>query len=124
MIMLDTHVALGLYEGHTRGLGAEARRAIDRDVVTISPIVLLEIEILHEIHRIREGAKVVAAALAADLDIRVAGERFSDVATESLSWAFTRDPFDRLIVAHAALAKAGLITQDTLIRYRYPKAIS
>ena len=121
--MLDTHVAVGLYEGHTRGLGAEARRAIDRDVVTISPVVLLEIEILHEIRRIRESAKVIAAALAKDLDIHVAGDRFSDVASESLSWGFTRDPFDRLIVAHAALAKAALITQDTLIRFRYPKAI-
>ena len=121
--MLDTHVAVGLYEGHTRGLGVEARRAIDRDVVTISPVVLLEIEILHEIRRIRESAKVIAAALAKDLDIHVAGDRFSDVASESLSWGFTRDPFDRLIVAHAALTKAALITQDTLIRFRYPKAI-
>ena len=121
--MLDTHVAVGLYEGHTRGLGAQARRAIDRDVVTISPAVLLEIEILHEIRRIREGANVIATRLAEDLDIRVASERFSDVATESLAWSFTRDPFDRLIVAHAALAKAALITQDTLIRFRYPKAL-
>ena len=121
--MLDTHVAVGLYEGHTRGLGAQARRAIDRDVVTISPAVLLEIEILHEIRRIREGANVIATRLAEDLDIRVASERFSDVATESLAWSFTRDPFDRLIVAHAALAKVALITQDTLIRFRYPKAL-
>ena len=123
MIMLDTHVAVGLYEGHTRGLGAAARRAIDRDVVTISPAVLLEIELLHEIRRLREGAKVIAAGLAETLDIRVAGERFSEVAAESLAWGFTRDPFDRLIVAHAAFAKAALITQDTLIRFRYPKAI-
>ncbi|MET0231978.1 MAG: PIN domain-containing protein [Rhodanobacteraceae bacterium] len=121
--MLDTHVAVGLYEGHTRGLGAQARRAIDRDVVTISPAVLLEIEILHEIRRIREGANVIATRLAEDLDIRVASERFSDVATESLAWSFTRDPFDRLIVAHAALVKVALITQDTLIRFRYPKAL-
>jgi PIN domain nuclease of toxin-antitoxin system len=122
--MLDTHVAISLYEGHTRGLGAEARRAIDRGDVAISPIVLLEIEILHEIRRLRQGAQAIAAGLAESLDIRVAAERFSDIAMEALSWAFTRDPFDRLIVAHAAFAKATLITQDTLIRFRYPKAIS
>jgi PIN domain nuclease of toxin-antitoxin system len=121
--MLDTHVAVGLYEGHTRGLGTEARRAIDRDVVTISPAVLLEIEVLHEIRRIREGAKVIATRLAEDLDIRVSGERFSEIAAEALAWGFTRDPFDRLIVAHAALAKAALVTQDTMIRFSYPKAI-
>jgi PIN domain nuclease of toxin-antitoxin system len=56
MIMLDTHIAVGLYEGHTRGLGAEARRAIDRGSVTISPAVLLEIELLHEILRLRDSA--------------------------------------------------------------------
>jgi PIN domain nuclease of toxin-antitoxin system len=121
--MLDTHIAVGLYEGHTRGLGPEARRAIDRGEVTISPAVLLEIELLHEIRRLREGARAVASGLAENLDIRVAGERFSEVAAESLAWGFTRDPFDRLIVAHASLAKAALITQDTMIRFRYPKAI-
>src|SRR5690349_6891384 len=121
--MLDTHIAVALYEGRMGGLGAAARRAIDRDVVTISPAVLLEIEILHEIRRIREGAKIIAASLAEDLDIRVASDRFSEVAAESLAWGFTRDPFDRLIVAHASFAKAALITQDTLIRFRYPKAI-
>jgi PIN domain nuclease of toxin-antitoxin system len=124
VIMLDTHIAVGLYAGHTRGLGAEARRAIDRGDVAISPIVLLEIEVLYEIRRINEGARVVAAALADSLDIRVASERFSDIATEALSWMFTRDPFDRLIVAHASLAKAPLVTQDTMIRFRYPKALA
>jgi PIN domain nuclease of toxin-antitoxin system len=119
VIMLDTHIAVALYEGRTGGLGLPARRAIDRDVVTISPAVLLEIELLHEIRRIRVGAKVVADGLEADLSIRVAADRFADVAVEALALGFTRDPFDRLIVAHAALAKAALITQDALLRYSY-----
>ena len=124
MIMLDTHVAVALYEGRTGGLGLAARRAIDKNTVTISPAVLLEIELLFEIRRLREGAKVIAARLAEDLDIRVAAERFADVATEALALAFTRDPFDRLIVAHASLANAGLVTQDATLRYRYPKSLS
>ncbi|HEY6895020.1 MAG TPA: PIN domain-containing protein [Rhodanobacteraceae bacterium] len=123
MIMLDTHVAVALYGGRAVGLSPAARRAIDRDIVTISPAVLLELELLFEIGRLREGARVIAARLAEDLDIRVAGERFADVATEALALGFTRDPFDRLIVAHASLAKAGLVTQDATLRYRYPKAI-
>ena len=123
MVMLDTHVAIALYEGRTGGLGLPAKRAIDRDIVTISPAVLLEIELLHEIGRLREGAITISECLAEDLSIRVATERFADVAAEALSLGFTRDPFDRLIVAHAALAKAALITQDALLRYRYPKAM-
>src|SRR3982751_115404 len=124
VIMLDTHVAVALFEGRTGGLGLPARRAIDKDVVTISPAVLLEIELLFEIRRLREGAKVIAARLAEDLDIRVAGERFADVATEALALGFSRDPVDRLIVAHASLAKAALVTQDAMLRYRYPKSLS
>jgi PIN domain nuclease of toxin-antitoxin system len=121
--MLDTHVAVALYGGRTGGLGPAARRAIDREVVTISPAVLLEIELLFEIRRLREGAKVVATRLAEDLDIRVAGERFADVATEALAFGFTRDPFDRLIVAHASLMKATLITEDAMLRHRYAKSM-
>jgi PIN domain nuclease of toxin-antitoxin system len=123
MIMLDTHVAIALYEGRTIGLGAAAKRAIDRETVTISPAVLLEIELLHEIGRLRVGATPVSLRLGEDLSIRVATERFADVAIEALGLGFTRDPFDRLIVAHASLAKAALVTQDALLRYRYPKAI-
>lgn len=122
--MLDTHVAVALYEGRTGGLGLPARRAIDRDVVTISPAVLLEIELLHEIRRLRVGAKVIADGLAEGLSIRVASDRFADVATEALALGFTRDPFDRLIVAHAALTKAALITQDALLRYSYRHSMS
>jgi PIN domain nuclease of toxin-antitoxin system len=121
--MLDTHVAIALYEGRTAGLGMAAKRAIDRETVTISPAVLLEIELLHEIGRLRVGATPVWTRLSDDLSIRVATERFADVAIEALGLGFTRDPFDRLIVAHAALAKAALVTQDTQIRYHYPKAI-
>jgi PIN domain nuclease of toxin-antitoxin system len=124
MIMLDTHVAVALYEGRTTGLSSAAKRAIDRETITISPIVLLEIELLHEIRRLREGAKAIASRLALDLDIRVAGERFAEIAAEALSFAFTRDPFDRLIVAHASLAKAGLVTQDSAIRFGYAKSMS
>lgn len=123
MIMLDTHVAVALYEGRTGGLGAAAKRAIDREVVAISPAVLLEIELLHEIGRLRVGAMPVSVRLSEDLSIRVAGERFADVAVEALGIGFTRDPFDRLIVAHASLMKAGLVTQDATLRYRYPKAM-
>ncbi|MGH8172982.1 MAG: type II toxin-antitoxin system VapC family toxin [Rhodanobacteraceae bacterium] len=122
--MLDTHIAVALYEGRTAGLGMAARRAIDRETVTISPAVLLEIELLHEIGRLRVGATPISIRLDADLSIRVATERFSDVAIQALALGFTRDPFDRLIVAHAALTQSALITQDSLIRYRYPKAMS
>src|SRR4029079_681432 len=88
VIMLDTHIAIALYEGRTSGLGIAARRAIDRETVTISPAVLLEIELLHEIGRLRVGATPVSMRLGEDLSIRAATERFADVAIEALSLGF------------------------------------
>jgi PIN domain nuclease of toxin-antitoxin system len=38
-----------------------------------------------------------------------------------LSW--TRDPFDRLIVAQAAVRDAPLLTKDRAIRRRYRAAV-
>lgn len=124
MTMLDTHVAAALYEGRSGGLGAAARRALDRGRVAVSPAVVLELELLHEIGRLRNGGAHVADYLARELDIQVAGDRFADVAREALALAFTRDPFDRLIVAHAALLKAPLVSLDDTIRRNYARTLS
>ncbi|MGH8183950.1 MAG: type II toxin-antitoxin system VapC family toxin [Rhodanobacteraceae bacterium] len=124
MIMLDTHIAAALYDGRTAGLSARTLRAIDREPVWMSPAVLLELELLNEIGRLRVGGAAIARELDTRLAIRVAGERFADVATEALALAFTRDPFDRLVVAHAALLKAPLVTQDTLLGQHYPNVLN
>lgn len=123
MIMLDTHVAVALAEGRSGGLEPATRRVIDRGIVTISPAVLLEVKVLHEIGRLRQNATQIAVHLSKRLDIGVADERFSDITREALDLGFTRDPFDRLIVAHAALLKAPLVTHDTLLQRHYPNAI-
>lgn len=123
VIMLDTHIAAALYDGRTAGLSAGTLRMIDHRPVSVSPAVLLELELLHEIGRLRVGAATIARELDRTLAIRLAGDRFCDVATEALAFAFTRDPFDRLIVAHAALLKAQLVTHDTLLQRHYPAAL-
>jgi PIN domain nuclease of toxin-antitoxin system len=117
--MLDTHVAVALYEGRMGGLGPTARRAIDREAASISPAVVLEIELLHEIGRLRVGGAAIARHLGERLAIGVAGERFADIAAQALAFGFMRDPFDRLILAHAALLKAPLVTRDETLRYHY-----
>lgn len=123
MIMLDTHIAAALYDGRTAGLSSAALRAIDRESALLSPAVLLELELLHEIGRLRVGGAAVARELETHLSIRVAGERFADVAGEALAFAFTRDPFDRLIVAHASLLKARLVTHDAMLQRHYAGAL-
>jgi len=122
-VMLDTHIAVALYQGKTGGLSRAALRAVDQEPLSYSPAVLLELELLHEIGRLRLGATAIARHLAENLDIHCAAERFVEVAKAALPLAFTRDPFDRLIVAHAGLIGADLITLDDTIRVHYAKVL-
>ena len=122
--MLDTHIAVALYEGKIAGLSARAKRMLDADEIMLSPAVVLELELLHEIQRLRINAKQLLATLAQDFGVMIASEKFSAVALHSLSMSFTRDPFDRLITAHASLIKAPLITLDSRILKNYLAALS
>lgn len=121
--MLDTHIVVALYEGRTAGLGRRALAAIDREELCFSPAVLLELELLHEIGRIRHGGAHIAHYLGNELDIECASERFLDVVARALPLSFTRDPFDRLIVAHAELLAAPLVTLDERMREHYPRVL-
>ncbi len=47
----------------------------------------------------------------------------AQVVTEALSQTWTRDPFDRLIVATAAARAAPLVTKDETIRAHYRHAV-
>jgi PIN domain nuclease of toxin-antitoxin system len=123
MIMLDTHIAIALYEGRVTGLSDKAKRAIDTQPISLSPMVLLEIEMLFEIRRIRYGADHVANYLTKQLDVSIAPQKFSEISQHALALSFTRDPFDRLITAHAALFKAPLITFDKVIKANYLSAM-
>lgn len=121
--MLDTHIAVALYQGKTAGLSRKALAMIDSEPLLLSPAVVLELELLYEIGRIRHGATVVTDYLAEHLDIPCANERFSEVVRHALPLGFTRDPFDRLIVAHAALLRRPLITLDGVLRSYYALAL-
>ncbi len=111
---LDTHVVLWMAAGDTRRLKPVADR-LRRSTLLVSPIVLVELELLHEIGRIRAPVSDVWEVLLehgvaeAIGDIRAVGQQ-----ARLLGW--TRDPFDRLIVAHALAAGAILITADETLR--------
>ena len=121
MVFLDTHVAVWLYAEAGR-IPQAVQRTLDNSELYVSPMVRLELSFLSEIGRIRVPASAVLGALAADLGLRIeeAGwVRAAEVA-DHLSW--TRDPFDRLIVAHAICYGAELCTRDAKIREDYRQA--
>lgn len=85
--------------------------------------MLLELELLQEIGRIRHGGAHIAHHLGNELDIECASERFLDIVARALPLSFTRDPFDRLIVAHAEWLDAPLVTLDKRLREHYPRVL-
>ncbi len=87
-------------------------------------MVLVELEYLYEIQRSKVPAVQVTAKLQAELGIEVCDYPFSKVAYAAIGESWTRDAFDRIIVAHAkANGMAPLITADEHIQAHYPQAI-
>lgn len=107
MILLDTNAVIWLEQGHPR-----ARPLIkDRRRLYVSPATLLELQFLQETGRVRIDAPSVSAIGQDDrwlLDDPPAASWFLRAA--DLVW--TRDPFDRLIAAHAMLRRWRLATGD------------
>jgi len=123
VIHLDTHVVVWLYAGDLRRFSPAARRRLDREELRISPMVALEVQYLHEVGRISENANAVLSDLGRKLGLAQAEGDFSAVAAAAMDLGWTRDPFDRLIVAHAALSGAALLSKDRTIRRKYRHAV-
>ncbi len=62
-LMLDTHIVVALFEGKTAGLSAKTLRLFDQLPTTISPAVVLELEMLFEIKRIKRRADGIVSYL-------------------------------------------------------------
>ena len=96
--------------------------SINANSLRVSPIVALEIQYLYETGRIT----VPADSIMEDLDLRIGLKldrlSFSRVVRQSLSETWTRDPFDRLIVAQARIRQVELLTKDRIMRKHYKKA--
>jgi PIN domain nuclease of toxin-antitoxin system len=121
---LDTHVAAALAQGEQRKLPRAARQIIQKRSLRISPMALLELGYLYEIHRTVVPAVQVAAKLQAELGVEVCDFPFSKIAYAALGESWTRDAFDRTIVAHArANGTAPLITSDRKIQANYAEAV-
>jgi PIN domain nuclease of toxin-antitoxin system len=119
----DTHTVLWLYAGEIDRLGTRAMEAIETFELMVSPIVRLEMQFLLEIERINEKPERIFKSLAKDFGIRVCGDPFETVveSAEKINW--TRDPFDRIIVAQAVVAQALLITKDNEMRKNYKHCV-
>lgn len=120
---LDTHITLWLYSGQIERISKRAANLINRERIGVSPVVLLELQYLREIGRVTATPRTIIADLKRRLGLVVEDRSMETIVERALDLSWTRDVFDRLIVAHAALDAAELITTDRLIRRHYPKAV-
>ncbi|MBI4191292.1 MAG: PIN domain-containing protein [Betaproteobacteria bacterium] len=122
-VYLDTHIAVWLYCGQTERLSKRAASLINREQVGVSPIVLLELQYLREIGRVTALPKAIIMDLRRRLGLAVEDRSMETVTERALELTWSRDVFDRLIVAQAELDNAELVTSDRLVRKHYPKAV-
>jgi PIN domain nuclease of toxin-antitoxin system len=122
---LDTSVAVWLAQ---RSFDRLSPIALDHLTLAadrrLSPTVLLELQFLYEIGRILLPAADIRRKLEAEFAVTVCDLGFPLIAETALTETWTRDPFDRLITAHArANSLAWLVTSDRRIREAYPRAL-
>jgi PIN domain nuclease of toxin-antitoxin system len=117
MIYLDTHVVVWLYEGDLKKFPKKTIALLENEPLFISPAVKLELQFLYEIKRLKEKPEKILNYLGHKIGLVTCALAFLPVIDRACEITWTRDPFDRLIIAQATHQNAPLITKDkTLLR--------
>jgi PIN domain nuclease of toxin-antitoxin system len=122
LIYLDTHVVVWLFGGLADRFSKTAQRLVNDNEVFISPVVRLELQYLFELQRVVEAPDIIVADLASRVGLQVCSKPLNRIVTEALAYPWTRDPFDRLITAHAGLDDDLLLSKDANILRNYAHA--
>jgi PIN domain nuclease of toxin-antitoxin system len=123
-LYLDTHILVWLYQDGAARLTPLAARSIESaEQLLISPMVELELSYLYEISRINCPALAILEYLRREIGLETCKQPFAAVIGAALSLDWTRDPFDRIIVAQAAHREASLLTADQNIRRHYSAVV-
>ena len=121
---LDTNVVVWLAQGDLSRIPPKAQSLLEENELLISPMVLIELEYLYEVNRIKLSSRAVLRKVEYEASVRVCELPFPRVADMVIDEKWTRDPFDRTIVAQAkANGLATLISADEEIRRNYPRAV-
>lgn len=121
---LDTNVVVWLSQGNRKHISDKAKKVVARADLLISPMVLLELEYLFELRRTNFSSRDLHLKVEREVNVRVCELSFAAVANAALDEKWTRDPFDRVIVAHAkANGFAQLVSADEAIAKHYPRTV-
>jgi PIN domain nuclease of toxin-antitoxin system len=117
-ILLDTHFLIWLVLGSKR---LAEFPWIDRyRPWGVSPVSFLEIQFLAEIGRLSVRNPEFTAAVMDDASFTVDDIPLVTLVRHALRLDWTRDPFDRLLVAHSSARRVPFCTLDCRVRPRHP----
>ena len=120
---LDTHAAVFLWEGRVEAFGASAQQLLERAALFLSPLVRLELVFLKEVGKIKVEPDLIVGTLLADCGVSVAKDPIDSLIALAIPLSWTRDPFDRLLVATALLHRAPFVTRDRGIHEHFSGAV-
>lgn len=123
MLYVDTHVIVWLYAGELDSFSKHALKLIEENDIIISPMVILELTYLHETKRLTKTSQIIINELENKIGLNICDAPFDFVINKALNLDWTRDPFDRLIVANAICNHAKLLTKDKIIRKHCKSAV-
>jgi PIN domain nuclease of toxin-antitoxin system len=119
----DTQVAVWLAEANLAKFSPKGLSLVQTADLRISPMAVIELQYLYEIRRIVVSPQDILLKLNAEVGLTVCEYPFPIIAEVALGESWTRDPFDRLITAHAkANGVAPLLTKDLVIQANYSNA--
>ena len=86
-------------------------------------MVLLELKYLCEIKKITKTPEAILAHLKKNIGLKVCDKSFLSIIDQAKHFAWTRDPFDRIITAHASVDGDVLLTRDAKILEHYEHSL-
>jgi PIN domain nuclease of toxin-antitoxin system len=95
---------------------AAVQRRLNREQLAVSPVILLELAYLHEIGRLKIAPDALMSDVAGQLELVTADISAAALCRQALTLSWTRDPFDRLLAAHALATGWPLVTKDESLR--------
>lgn len=112
MIYLDTHVLIWLFDNDLKRFTRKGLQEIEENPLRFSPMARLELQHLHEIDKISVPAAEILAFLRQAIGLLECPLPFGEVVMAAMKLHWTRDAFDRLIVAQSLTGAARLLTKD------------
>lgn len=120
---LDTHAAIFLWQRSLQLFAARGTALLEEAALYLSPVVRLEMALLEETGKLAVSPDTILGGLAAEFGVLFSVDAMEAVVGHAVALTWTRDPFDRLLVATAELHKAPFITRDERIRRHCKRAV-